>query len=379
MKLTVTANADGLEIFPEGLRSCRILLCTESFGPVNGVSCTTPMLVNHLISYGVLVLVVTPYNYTKVNTFSPIKAVDKGKRFSYCLGTWLTGCPLPFNPELSVVYPLRQQVEEAQVPIICNFQTGLAGYCSILFPLPLGEIASWVFTKAEGYFSRHSSVFYPCTSVKSSVEKRCQHRGGFRPHRRSKELRKEWHRMEPHKRHLDFKLVIEIKDMFKPLSTKGKATFTGFKIFDDLMAYYASADVFLDCFVTKTFGLVVLEAMASGVPATARDRGGPSDTIKHGRTGFLVPPDDPKLRQQIGGSSRSRTEKESYTSMVAFVFTARQSVVGKAVEMKLLLGLNSLLTILGFGAGVSLYLFFANIVHLARTRAPRLRAMTSRR
>lgn len=60
----------------------------------------------------------------------------------------------------------------------------------------------------------------------------------------------------------------------------------------ELAKAYAAADVFLHCSITETFGLVVLESMASGVPVVARDEGGPSETVKHGRSGYLVPPHD---------------------------------------------------------------------------------------
>jgi hypothetical protein len=61
---------------------------------------------------------------------------------------------------------------------------------------------------------------------------------------------------------------------------------------DALARAYAAADVFLHCSITETFGLVVLESMASGVPVIACDEGGPSETVKHGDTGFLIPPHD---------------------------------------------------------------------------------------
>jgi UDP-glucose:tetrahydrobiopterin glucosyltransferase len=42
----------------------------------------------------------------------------------------------------------------------------------------------------------------------------------------------------------------------------------------------------------EAFGLTAIEALACGTPVIAYDRGGPSETIEHGKSGFLVPPDD---------------------------------------------------------------------------------------
>lgn len=42
----------------------------------------------------------------------------------------------------------------------------------------------------------------------------------------------------------------------------------------------------------EAFGNVAIEALACGVPVIAYDRGGPVEIVRHGRTGFVVPPDD---------------------------------------------------------------------------------------
>jgi glycogen synthase len=82
----------------------------------------------------------------------------------------------------------------------------------------------------------------------------------------------------------------EVRDYFKDLSDQ--VIFTGFLRGTALARAYASADIFLHCSITETFGLVVLESMASGVPVIARDEGGPSETVKHGQSGYLVAPHD---------------------------------------------------------------------------------------
>lgn len=63
--------------------------------------------------------------------------------------------------------------------------------------------------------------------------------------------------------------------------------FTGRKVGYDLALQYSSADVFVFPSRTDTFGLVLLEALASGLPVAAYPVTGPLDILEEGISGFL--------------------------------------------------------------------------------------------
>lgn len=62
---------------------------------------------------------------------------------------------------------------------------------------------------------------------------------------------------------------------------------------DAVPALLAGSDVVVCCPWYEPFGMVALEAMASGVPVVATAVGGLAETVVHDRTGLLVPPRDP--------------------------------------------------------------------------------------
>jgi glycosyltransferase involved in cell wall biosynthesis len=61
----------------------------------------------------------------------------------------------------------------------------------------------------------------------------------------------------------------------------------------ELADVYASADVFCFPSTTDTFGQVMLEAAASGLPTVAVAAGGAAELVRHGQTGLLAAADDP--------------------------------------------------------------------------------------
>ncbi len=77
------------------------------------------------------------------------------------------------------------------------------------------------------------------------------------------------------------------------------ATFLGWREGQELAAVYASADAFLFASRTDTFGQVILEAQASGLPVVAVDEGGPSALIRHGETGLLAPAEATELSRAL--------------------------------------------------------------------------------
>lgn len=346
--------------FPESLKGKRVLLATESLGPINGVSRTTSMLIDYLRRNHVNVVVVAP----------EIKSRASVVGASACADIRLKGYSLPYNPDLSVAYPLSvsdicrrtfipdliylaspasvgfqvllqlRQIRDGP-PVICNFQTDLAGYSKILFPASMEKYAVWLLGAVQGFLFKHASVhtvFYPSGGIREYLEgvgvqsNKLIHLGRgvdtdiFDPAHRSHDYRKRWapngeiilatvSRLAPEKgfdflsravirlaeEGLSFKLVViggnrnpsveaEIQRLFDPINDK--VVFTGFLTGTALARAYAAADLFLHCSVTETFGLVVLEAMASGLPVIARDQGGPSEIVRDEKTGFLVQAED---------------------------------------------------------------------------------------
>jgi len=75
---------------------------------------------------------------------------------------------------------------------------------------------------------------------------------------------------------------------------QGLVAFIGPRNREVLPYYYAAADVVVLPSHYESFGLSVLEAMACGRPVVASQVGGLASLVRHGETGFLVPPQHPE-------------------------------------------------------------------------------------
>lgn len=113
-----------------------------------------------------------------------------------------------------------------------------------------------------------------------------------------------------------------IEGIVKELGMESFTTFPGRISDEDLPYYYAAADVSVVPSHYEPFGLVAIEAMASGTPVVASDVGGLQYTVVPEETGLLAPAKDadafavaidrilenPEWRDRLGQNARQRVE-----------------------------------------------------------------------
>jgi len=108
------------------------------------------------------------------------------------------------------------------------------------------------------------------------------------------------------------------------------ATFLGWLEGDDLARAYAGADLFLFPSATDTFGQVILEAQASGLPVIALARGGPLSLIEDRVSGILCEPDAQALADAVLELARSPLLRERLSS--AALAAARRRTWERTLE-----------------------------------------------
>jgi glycosyltransferase involved in cell wall biosynthesis len=119
--------------------------------------------------------------------------------------------------------------------------------------------------------------------------------------------------------------------------------FTGRLLGDALSEFYASADAFVFASTTDTFGNVLLEAMASGLPVVATDQG-PTLEVANAGNACVVPPKDPEalasvlqhissdapLRMQLRASSLASVVERDWRRVWDDLFGEYEAVVDRA-------------------------------------------------
>lgn len=133
------------------------------------------------------------------------------------------------------------------------------------------------------------------------------------------------------------------RDKLESLFAGTGTVLTGYLRGTELSQAYASADCFVFPSSTDTFGNVVLEAMASGLPVVAAAAGGPLDQIENGSNGLLFKPHDsadlgkqidwlfdrPERVRDMGKVGRRHAESRSWSSVLDRLLDDYAAVAGR--------------------------------------------------
>jgi len=143
---------------------------------------------------------------------------------------------------------------------------------------------------------RHGNVIPSCIPEKDSERQvTLMHISNFRPLKRLGDVVRIFERVA---RHLDARLMLvgdgpdygRTRELVGELGLADRVHFVG--VVDEVAPLLAAADLLLLPSETESFGLVALEAMASGVPVVASRVGGLPEVVEHGVSGYLAPVGD---------------------------------------------------------------------------------------
>ncbi len=396
-----TPSPQPLPIFPRRLDSKKVLVTSESLGPINGVTRATQYFLEYLIERGIKVAAVAP-------EFGREERSPLHKRLPIVR---LAGLPLFFNPDLLIARPFRTskifrrtfqpdiiyiaspaslgiqfwwQLRQQNIPLVVNFQTDLSAYALRMLPQPFNQLAAKGMDWLQSKVFRHKAVKAVLCPSQSSrqyllslgvpeTKLRLVGRGVdshfFNPTKRSLDLRAQ---LAPNdevlllcvsrlslEKGFDFladayahtvqqAAALGLGQKFRLVITGGNSnhviqqhihslfekkgldvTFTGPLTGEPLAQVYASTDIFVFPSLTETFGQVIQEAMASGLPVVALRAGGPADLVQPGDTGYLAEPgdldifadqilklvQDGALRRQMGVTARTIAESRSWEAI----------------------------------------------------------------
>ncbi len=169
---------------PDKLKNKKVLVLSESLGPINGVTRATQYLLEYLLERGVKVAAVAP-------EFGKLDELPLRKKLPIIR---LPGTPLFYNPDLLFVHPFRMskifertfrpdviylaspasiglqtwvQLRKAGIPMVANYQTDLSAYAKRMLPPLINNAVSWGIDQLQGVAFREDcmkTVMVPSTS-----------------------------------------------------------------------------------------------------------------------------------------------------------------------------------------------------------------------
>lgn len=372
----------------------RILLVTETYPPeINGVAMTARRLLEGLRARGHWVGLVRPRQGRERSGDDPPH-------------TWqVPGLPIPNYPGLRLGLPARRRLtrlmQEQQPDLVHVVTEGPLGWSAVKAARRLGlPVTSGYHTHFDQYSSHYGlgwlmpwvsrwlfnlhrgcqATFAPTPELAEQLTRRGipnvrvlgrgVDTGLFHPERRSEALRRGWGvgeqdlaclyvgRLAPEK---NLGLVAAAFDHIAARNPRARMVwvgdgpalarlrkrhpehvFAGSRVGIELAAHYASADLFLFGSLSETWGNVIAEAMASGLPVVTYRRAAGERLIENGRNGFALPPGDDNafivaagqaasdvlLRQRCGAAARRTAEIQGWEA----IFERFETMLGAAVE-----------------------------------------------
>jgi len=361
----------------------RIALFTDTFPPtVNGVARTLGRLVEHLLHRGHEVAVVStivsrdPAPGTAFHHQLPGVPLPMYPELQLARPMGREGRELlqGFNPELvhvatesTVGWSGRGWARRYGVPLVSSFHTDFPAY---LAGYGFGGLEGFLWRGLRAFHAAARITFCPSSATREQLrgrgfshDVRIWSRGvdtrQFSPNWRREEVRREiapgahrilvyTGRLAPEKRlHVlmdAFPLVREALGEKVALVLVGDGPwmgrlrrrkvegvhFLGYRRGQDLSEVYAAGDLFVFPSDTETFGNVVTEALASGLPVVAPAKGGVMDSVIPGETGELVAPGDPGAfaravirilsdegyRRSLSSKARAFVERRSWPAVL---------------------------------------------------------------
>ena len=345
--------------------SLRIAIVTETFPPeVNGVAMTLGRIVEGLLQLGHAVQVVRPKQSTELG-LEPRAGLDE---------VLSKGVPLPAYGELRFGLPAKNRLtklwrdnrpdvvhvategplgwsavaaaRKLQLPVTSSFHTNFHSYSQ---HYGIGLLKSPIETYLRKLHNRTQATMVPTQAMVQALRGRgfdnvvLVARGvatqWFTPSRRSSALRAQWGasdkslvvmlvgRLAKEKnvalvvtafqailaRVPDARLVLVGDGPLREALAQAcpEAIFAGVRKGEELAAHYASADLFLFASLTETYGNVVPEALASGLPVVSYAHAAASELIVNDYNGQLVEPGDTEAFVQAAVALACDDERRS--------------------------------------------------------------------
>lgn len=288
----------------------KIVIVTDAWEPqVNGVVRTLKQTSDHLIKLGHEVHLLTPQGYKTIPCPSypsiPL-AIFPGRKMNKDL-TALQADAVHIATEGPLGMAARRWCKRNKVKFTTSYHTQFPEYVRLRVPIPLSITYSWL----RRFHGDAERTLVPTESMRQRLIDRGFNNvvvwgRGVDTDIFTPENPQQLNLPRPISLNMGRVAVEKNIEAFLSLDLEGsqvvvgdgpdlemlkakypKVHFAGAKFGKELASWVAAADVFVFPSKTDTFGLVLLEAMACGVPIAAYPVTGPNDVVENGKTGIL--------------------------------------------------------------------------------------------